>query len=301
MFSDAQAARLAALVMYAWDMCDRDLHCLSPVPDPRIIAAGWEVTGYITGGDKLIRSGNGIRRKVLDVCPQSDDRVCYGYLAKNGEGEYIVAIRGTDGAEEWLDDFDFIPRKPGSPLQGMVDGGFYGIYSSLQLNTPDGECRPLAAGTARTVATAAVTVLGHSLGAALATYLTAELAALLPESQVSACLFASPKPGDGDFASYFRHVVPHYQSFSYQNDIVPLAPPLGYSPLPDGTVLLPGMSDLTIASTPDCCHHLISYISQLDADFYRRLITMPDMTTDDKSCAVCVSDKHVFQKGENHV
>ncbi|ELH5318725.1 lipase family protein, partial [Salmonella enterica] len=41
MFSDARAARLAALIMYAWDMCDRDLHCLSPVPDPRIIAAGW--------------------------------------------------------------------------------------------------------------------------------------------------------------------------------------------------------------------------------------------------------------------
>ncbi|EJA0166393.1 hypothetical protein MQB33_003454 [Salmonella enterica subsp. enterica serovar Sandiego] len=130
----------------------------------------------------------------------------------------------------------------------------------LQLNIPGGESRPLAAGTARTVATAAVTVLGHSLGAALATYLTAELAALMPASRVSACLFASPKPGDGDFASYFRHSVPHYQSFSYQNDIVPLTPPLGYSPLPDGTVLLPGMSDLTIASTPDCCHHLISYI-----------------------------------------
>ncbi|ECT8498655.1 lipase family protein, partial [Salmonella enterica subsp. enterica serovar Pensacola] len=102
-------------------------------------------------------------------------------------------------------------------------------------------------------------------------------------------------------ASYFRHSVPHYQSFSYQNDIVPLTPPLGYSPLPDGTVLLPGMSDLTIASTPDCCHHLISYIALLDAAFYRQLITMPDMTTDDKNCAVCVSDKHVFQKGENHV
>lgn len=108
-----------------------------------------------------------------------------------------MAIRGTDGAEEWLDDFDFIPRRPDRPLQGLVDGGFYSIYSSLQLNTPDGVCRPLPAGTARTVATAAVTVLG----AALATYLTAELAALMPASRVSACLFASPKPGDGDFAS----------------------------------------------------------------------------------------------------
>ncbi|ECL4818101.1 hypothetical protein FTP56_20400 [Salmonella enterica] len=40
-------------------------------------------------------------------------------------------------------------------------------------------------------------------------------------------MFASPKPGDGRFASYFRHSVPHYQSFSHQNDIVPLAPPAG--------------------------------------------------------------------------
>lgn len=227
MYTDAQAAQLAAMVMYGWDMCDRDLHCLSPSPDSRIIAAGWQVAGYITGGDKLIRFGNGIRRKVLDVCPQNADRVCYGYL--------------------------FV--------------------------------------------TASVTVLGHSLGVVLATYLTAELVALLPASQVSACLFASPQPGDDNFASYFRHTVPHYQVFSYQNDIVSLVPPLGYSPLPDGRVLLPGQSDLTISPTPACCHHLISYIALLDPDFFRTLIAQPDMTTDDKNCAVCVLDKHFLHKG----
>lgn len=290
MYSDSQAAQLAALVMFGWDMCDRELHCLSPVPDPRIAAAGWLVTGYITGGDRLIKSGNGVRRKVLDVCPQSEDRVCYGYLARNRAGEYVAVIRGTDGAEEWLDDFDFIPRRPDTPLQGLVDGGFYGIYRSLRLETRPGDSRPLAAGIAQTVATARLAVTGHSLGAAMATYLTAELAALLPASQVSACLFASPKPGDETFAAYFRRAVSRYQVFSCQNDIVPLAPPAGYSPLPDGTVLLPERSGVTVSPGPACCHHLISYIALLDPVFFRWLIHQPDMTPDDRHCAACVSD-----------
>ncbi|ECO0585411.1 lipase family protein [Salmonella enterica subsp. diarizonae] len=297
MYSDFQAAQLAALVMFGWDMCDNDLHCLSPVPDPRIIAAGWLITGYITGGDRLIKSGNGVRRKVLDVCPLSEDRVCYGYLARSRVGEYVAVIRGTDGAEEWLDDFDFIPRRPDSPLQGMADGGFYGIYRSLRLETLAGDCRPLAAGIAQAVATARVTVAGHSLGAALATYLTAELATLLPASQVSACLFASPKPGDEAFAVYFRRTVPHYQIFSYLNDLVPLVPPAGYSPLPDATVLLPERSDVTISSTPACCHHLISYIALLDPAFFRKLILQPDMTPDDRHCAACISDRSGVKKG----
>ncbi|TQI80524.1 lipase (class 3) [Serratia fonticola] len=294
MFSNAQAAPLAALVMYCWDMCDKNLHCLSPDPDPRITAAGWNLVGYITGGDKIVKSGDSIRRKMLDVSLQNSDRVCYGYLANNSAGDYVAVIRGTDGAEEWLDDFDFILRQPDAPLQGLVDGGFYGIYQTLQFSHGANTSQPLAVGIAQTVANANVTVLGHSLGAALATYLSAELAALLPTSQITTCLFASPKPGNSEFADYFQNTVLNYQVFNYQRDLVPMAPPLGYSALPGCTILPPNQTGLIIGSSPACCHHAICYIALLDADFYQQLITQPTMTADDKSCAACVISKVVI-------
>jgi triacylglycerol lipase len=292
MFSNTQAAKFAALVMYGWDMCDNDLYCLSPAPDPRITAEGWYVMGYITGNDNIIKSGKSIRRKILDVSSDCDSRVCYGYLANNSAGDYVAVIRGTDGAEEWFDDFDFILCEPKAPLKGKVDGGFYGIYKTLQLSTNTNGDKQLAAGIVQTIAGANITVLGHSLGAALATYLTAELVALLPPSQVTACLFASPKTGNKDFVYYIQSNVKNYQVFNYKKDLVPLTPPLGYSALPNCTILSECQFDLTISPTPACCHHLICYIALLDADFYLQLVEMPDMTADDKNCAACITTKY---------
>jgi hypothetical protein len=53
----------------------------------------------------------------------------------------------------------------------------------------------LGAGLVERIGAGAVTVIGHSLGSALATYLTYDLAKALKE-KVSACLFASPRSGN---------------------------------------------------------------------------------------------------------
>lgn len=292
MFSNTQAAKFAALVMYGWDMCNNDLYCLSPTPDPRIATEGWHVMGYISGNDNILKSGKNIRRKMLDVSSDCDNRVCYGYLANNSTNDYVAVIRGTDGAEEWFDDFDFILCEPKAPLKGKVDGGFYGIYKTLQFSTKTSSNKQLAAGIAQTIAGANITVLGHSLGSALATYLTAELVALLSPSQVTACLFASPKTGNSDFTCYMQSNVKNYQVFNYKKDLVPLTPPLGYSSLPNCTIFSEGQSALTISPTPACCHHLICYIALLDVDFYLQLVRMPTMTVDDKKCAACVMTQY---------
>lgn len=134
--SNQQAARYAALVMYAWDMCDADLHNMTPAPDPRIALDGWNIVGFITGSDDIVKSGDGVRTQMLKASTDENDRVCYGYLAqdqKNGSGMYAAVIRGTDGAEEWFDDFDFFPRQSKAPLQGEVESGFYDIFDSLRL------------------------------------------------------------------------------------------------------------------------------------------------------------------------
>lgn len=219
MFSYAEAAQFSALVMYGWDICDTNLHCLSPEPDPRIAGSGWDIVGYLTGGDKIIKSGVSIRNKMPGVSHQDEDRVGYGYLAKNLANDYIAVIRGTNSAEEWCDDFDFIHCSPSAPLEGKVDRGFYNIYKTIRFNTleTDGSSNslPLFEGITQAVASSHLTVLGHSLGAALATYLTADLAALIDTSRLNACLFVSPKPGNSAFSTYFSRSVPHYQVFNY--------------------------------------------------------------------------------------
>ncbi len=48
--SNCNAARLALLIMYAWDMCDLDRSPTSKAVDPRIALDGYDVVGFITGG-----------------------------------------------------------------------------------------------------------------------------------------------------------------------------------------------------------------------------------------------------------
>jgi triacylglycerol lipase len=285
-----QAARYAALIMYAWDMCDAGLHNLKPVPDARIAADGWRITGFITGSDDVVKAGDGIRTQVLRASSDENDRVCYGFLAQNQDGMYAAVIRGTDGAEEWADDFDFLLRLPKAPLQGMVESGFYEIFDSMNYQPVDGSPPTrLANGISQVVGSAPVIVLGHSLGAAISTYLVAELADRPGAPNASACLFASPKPGNAEFASYFASKVKDYVVYNFESDVVPATPPLGYSAVPNCTVIKQSDSKATIGADKKCCHHLISYIALLDVNEFKRVVALQGTTPDDCKCAACVS------------
>ena len=285
-----EAARYAALIMYAWDMCDADLHNVTPTPDVRIAADGWEVVGFITGSDDITKAGKGIRTQVLGASTDANDLVCYGYLARNSQGMFAAVVRGTDGAEEWFDDFDFFPRNPNAPLQGMVESGFYEIFDSMNYQPLGGSAASrLANGIAQVVGAAPIVVLGHSLGAALGTFLAAELADRNNAPNVAACLFASPKPGNKAFADYFASKISDYVVYNYEHDIVPDTPPVGFSPLSNVTVLSTGNSSAQIGSDKACCHHLICYIALLDVDEFKRVIALQGTTPDDCKCAACVT------------
>lgn len=292
------AAANAALVLYAWDMCNADFDSPTPPLDPRIQAAGWKVLGYFIGNDNiLIPSDDDSSGKKHRLSCDLNKQVCYGYLACNASNEYIAVIRGTDGAEEWLDDCAFLHKTPQPPLQGKVDSGFYDIFNSLRYQAVDNTSTArLANGIADVIENNVITVLGHSLGSVLATYLCAELTGQCKPQQISACLFASPKPGDKAFASYFETLKINYQIFNYKSDIVPDLPPLGYSALNNITLLgIDPAYDIQISSRKACCHHLTTYIALLDLSLFQKILASPEATQDDHTCASCVTLNKVHE------
>lgn len=297
-------AKYALLVIYAWDMCDRNQDPASNDLDPRILENGWKVVGLISGSDSVLATAPsalqhvpspnaGLRQSV--VRPGADVRR-YGYLAVNGNGDtYAAVIRGTDGAEEWADDCVFIAeQRPQFP--GRVEAGFTDIYLSMRYRPlSGGPTIALAEGIQAAVGTADVLILGHSLGSALAQCLAYQLAdaGSLGAARVGAIMYASPKLGDHDFVDAFDTQVKNYIVINFEHDAVPLVPPFDithfdlYRPLPAVYTI----TDETALARVDpldkaCCHHLVDYIAMLSPAVFAQ--SVPSWTPDEKQCAKCL-------------
>jgi triacylglycerol lipase len=297
-------ARYALLVIYAWDMCDLNQDPASDYLDSRILADGWTAVGIISGKDNVLATAPsarqgippqnaGLRQSVIR--PGADIRR-YGYLAVNAAGDtYVAVIRGTDGAEEWIDDVVFIAEeRPQFP--GRVEAGFTDIYLSMEYRPlAGGPAVPLADGIKAAVGAANVLVLGHSLGSALAECLAYQLADAhsLGPARVSALVYASPKLGDHHFVGAFASRVADYIVINFEHDVVPRVPPFDithfdlYRPLPyvytiSDEAALARVNPLDKA----CCHHLIDYIAMLSPMVFAR--SVPFWTSDEKQCARCL-------------
>ena len=276
-FSNQEAARMALLAMYAEDSyasAGGGGQVARAAIDPRVALAGWDVVGLITARDALFVE----RRLGLG------ETVFYGFLARSvaDTSQYRAVIRGTHGITAWVEDATFAPID--HPLGGKVEQGFYGIYSSMAYVDADGIAVPVAAGVAREVKDNKVTVVGHSLGSALATYFALDLAiSRNMGSHVSACLFASPRPGNLEFVNHFDQSVAAYDVFNYGLDLVPTVPGLfGYSSLPKTTKIRPNLE--MIRFSPDCNHHALCYAQLLDP----AALDLSQIPEIDVRCAACV-------------
>ncbi len=106
---------------------------------------------------------------------------------------------------------------PALTLPGAkVEQGFSDIYKTMTLVGLNGARigTKAADGIATVVGTGNVTVCGHSLGAALATYLSFDIAGLLG-NRTSACLFASPRTGDPAWTTAYKARVQTYRLINY--------------------------------------------------------------------------------------
>src|SRR5262249_41431301 len=164
------------------------------------------------------------------------------------------------------------------PVAGKVEQGFYSIYASMRYTKATAAAPvvtggpgddPLAADgiAAALPAGATVTVIGHSLGAAMGTYL---LFAFAPEAggdRVTGALFASPNTGNAAFVQRVDRDAPNYVLYNYWLDMVPRVPlrlptdplDLGFHPLPKASWISNANRQARVRNDPLCNHHAYSY------------------------------------------
>jgi triacylglycerol lipase len=218
--------------------------------------------------------------QMTDSFGPEQSRVFYGFVAVGGDPKTaVVAIRGTESNMEWWDDFQW-GTVPFTHVAsgGNVAQGFYDIYNTFGTMTPgQPETTSPSSTFAADVAQAAtqglaaevdpgdlpVVVTGHSLGAALATMLAADLTAntaLKPQ----AWTFASPRVGDAAFAARYGALSTVSWRIYNQVDVVPYFPVDifdNYQPVTTGyAVNSLGKATWNLG----CAHSLNTYMHMLD-------------------------------------
>jgi hypothetical protein len=222
-------------------------------PEPAGIPDGYEVGAWI---------------HMSDFCLGAEVPKFYGIVAhqtgdKDPESR-VIAIRGTEGAMEWLDDGDAVPipfRQV--PSAGRVACGFDRIYSTLKVIKRRLPAETVAAqvGTAaalepetfsgsfadqleqlalsREAARGVVpnaadgrgrparptVVMGHSLGSALTTLFVLENSSKNKFDISTTCTFASPRVGNMEFVRTFNQLPVNSWRIVNTEDIVPKLPP----------------------------------------------------------------------------
>jgi hypothetical protein len=251
-FDPILAAKQANFVQFAYNMFTAEPNSLRPAVDPGLATAGFDLVSYLSAHDL-------------------QDVKFYGYLAAEtaSPGNLVIAIRGTETPAEWLLDFDALPL----PYlgKGMVAGGFRAIAQSFQFMDLSGAVigdlpTTLAARNTATPITS-ITVLGHSLGAALATLAAAQIAfSNTPTGgKLELATYASPRVGLLDFMTSFNHAVPTAFRIWNTLDVVPQVPTFPYVHVGQSEELKQTQAQLQhLKVTPSCEHHLGNYQWLLD-------------------------------------
>jgi triacylglycerol lipase len=272
--SDKEAVDYGYLVAFAEGMCVPDQ--IVPRPEPRIAASGFDVVGHLIAQDVLIPALTApAGQRKLSLRPTT---VFFGFLARSqaDPNHYVAAVRGTNGFAEWAINGEFLsvawPAQPGA----SVEQGFSDIYKTMTLVWVDGAQigTKAADGIGGTV-----TVCGHSLGAAIATYLSFDVAGLVG-NRGSACLFASPRTGDLAWTNGYKARVQTYLLINYVLDIVPYVPfeppAMPYQTLPGARVLQPNAAQAEVRFDISANHNLFSYCAMVDSAEAKRLYSPED-------------------------
>ncbi len=164
-----------------------------------------------------------------DINPgRGNKEVSIGFICQAaGTGDVVIAIRGTEGIQEWINDAHFLlvtcPFLAGA---GNTEDGFTAMYNSLRTGDPAGS--PTVVNALATLPfpqpVSSVTICGHSLGGALVTLLALDLAANTNFKNPMVYSYASPRTGDPLFVSTYNQVVKNSFRIANRLDLVPKLP-----------------------------------------------------------------------------
>jgi Lipase (class 3) len=236
--------------------------------------AGKVIQAGLTGGGNAFEVVTTVYANDLatDINPlRINQVVAIGFvLQKSGAGDAVIALRGTEGVMEWIQDSRFLSVPcPFLPSAGNTEDGFTAMYNSLAIAPSAGSpslIKALSTLSWRRPVTA-LTICGHSLGGALATLLALDVAAnaLSPFNTPVVYTYASPKTGDPSFASTYNHLVPQTSRIANRLDLVPKLP---LPPLYDHVLGLYELNPIELGVPPKvlvkfeipCEHYLNSYL-----------------------------------------
>lgn len=194
-----------------------------------------------------------------------------GFIAEapSQPGQQVAVFHGSQTLFDWIDDFEFALEK--FPyLDAKVNGesikteyGFTQLYESFSFtDLKTGSVQTLAQYLGSIEKVSSYTVVGHSLGGALAALHAAAVA--YRGVHVTAYTFAAPMAGDKAFAEYYHSLI--YDSYAIVNepDIVPQLPGhvLGYEP-PGQIVTINSLEVPEIKRCLRCYHRLGTYLYTL--------------------------------------
>lgn len=199
--------------------------------------------------------------------------VSIGLVLQATTGAAVIALRGTEGIMEWLQDARFLAVPcPFLSGAGNTEDGFTAMYQSLAVSPGPGAASVLKsiAGLPWKCSVTSVTICGHSLGGALATLLAMDFAAnaVAPFNVPTVYTYASPKTGDPLFVSTYNHLVPDTSRIANRMDLVPKLP---LPPLYDHVLGLYDLIPIKLGIPPTvlvkcdipCEHVLNSYLCLL--------------------------------------
>lgn len=200
---------------------------------------------------------------------RGQSRVSIGLILQAAAaGDVVIAIRGTEGIQEWIHDAEFLmvpcPFLAGS---GHTEDGFTAVYLSMTTNSAPGS--PVVVKALSVLAfprpVTSLTICGHSLGGALATLLALDVAANTQFKNPSVYTYASPRTGGPQFAATYNQVVPNTTRFAGRIDLVPKLP---LPPLYEHVLGLYELNSVQLGIPPKilvkpdllCLHILTSYL-----------------------------------------
>jgi hypothetical protein len=287
-----QALDKAAAILYgkcivaAYTMFKRDPNNLTPQPQPGDIPAPYEFVAWIHMSDFSL---GGTELKF------------YGFVArnKNTQNDFILAIRGTEGAVEWWDDASahMVPFAQ-VPHVGRVAHGFDRIYSTLkvvqhpstagallkalptlelegsfleQLDKLHGRLEQVSERKALMIEKKGrpqrpYIVTGHSLGSALCTLFVMENKEKDRFDISTLCTFASPRVGNMQFVRTFNLLPINSWRIVNSWDVVPKLPlhiPVIFDYEHVNTAYEFSSSGM-VKPGPACWHSMCTYLHWLD-------------------------------------